>query len=93
MTPIILRRLDLANETVSVLNRFARRIGRQSKAYVITVREQYRPVRHQLFHPEVERAEVTAILRLLILGYRNDEITPIMVTQEQNNPSLGAQRI
>lgn len=89
MRPIFLRRPDLALALVAVLNRHARKVGRLKKAYLIESHYKQRKV-FEVWHPEVERGESCAILRLILSGYRTDEITPIMVSQEREHPRFGA---
>jgi hypothetical protein len=90
VNPIILRRQDLATDTAAVLNRLGRKEGRLEKSFVIESARTKKHTQFEIHHPGVERAVVTAILRLLLLGCRKEAITPIMVTQERTCPSLGA---
>lgn len=90
MKPIPLRRQDLAYSTVSVLNRFGRKVGRTLKAHVIETSGKGRGTVFEIHHPEVDRGEVLAILRLILAGYSLEAITPIMVTREREQPRFGA---
>lgn len=90
MTPILLKRQDLAQATVAVLNKHGRAVGRMPKAHIIITSGRSRGMVFEIHYPEVERGEVTAILRLLLAGYRNEEITPIMVSRERERPRFGA---
>jgi hypothetical protein len=91
VNPIVLRRQDLALQLVAVLNRLGRQVGRIPKAHIIS-RYGRRTV-FEVHFPDVERGEVTAILRLLLSGYRIDAITPIMVTRERETPRFGARAV
>jgi hypothetical protein len=86
MKPIGLRRHRLAWETAGILNRLGRTIGRQQKAFVI-VNAGAASI-YELHYPGVDQNEVLAILRLLLAGYRNDEITPIMIARARERPRL-----
>jgi len=90
MKPILLRRRDLACNTAQVLNRLGRRVGRIEKAFVIETTDGGHRTKFEIHYPGVERADVLAILRLLLQDYRTDSITPIMIEQERGDPSLGA---
>jgi hypothetical protein len=89
MTPIVLRQPELAYNTAWTINRLGRTIGRTLKTHVIQTGSRRGTV-FELHYPEVERGEVLAILRLLLSGYRREEITPIMVSREREQPRLGA---
>jgi hypothetical protein len=91
VNPIILRRRpELAQETVRALNRLGRKVGRPEKAFVIESSRVKSRTQFEIHYPGIERGEVLAILRLLLMGWRTETITPIMVAQERTRPSLGA---
>ena len=84
MRPIGLQRWKLAQEAAATLNRIGRQAGRFQKAFVIV--EAGTSIVYKLHHPGVDQNDVLAILRLLLQGYRNHEITPIMIQRAKERP-------